>query len=811
MSISRWLSIGCVSLPFLLLLPASMARGGDLRSVPLRWCACLGSPAVANPAGAGEVNTVDVLWRRHERASDRTWIPGAGITFRSAMTQAVANSSGFPLIPDGGGPGVQGDVLDPNIDASEMNALVAKCVAKWDSLAAANGTTLPGPVALNINRFVNSSGQPVTLRGRGWMSFNTNGGDYCRMPSVLTSTHDQAVVVADNQTFPDPDELLLAHELGHMLGCDHGNGLDDNMNGVFEWSGCDPGEISGTATPLSVMSDPDRAKVVTSLQRTYTREVARATPGSNLDPPGVIITDVVGDQRSDPVGDVADPSVDMMYVDLSNNTALGATAFSFRLLGAIPEEARRQYAVFLDLDGNAATGGSPSTLGFPTAFEGAEIVGLVSISPIIIKFDPAQGRSVLPTVWRFNGTTFVTVSDPNILAFARSPFGEPPAPTHEDVTLQVPNSILGSLASRVRMQAISHQLDGAGETDRLPGTSPDAGLDYRPVAPQYPICNLVPPQVRKGQIATVEVSGLYRDFPLEVILGDALVARGQTDAAGSAQIPFRVPFNATEGPRLVTVGNDGTAVTADCLLEVLPGPALVALDVKPGSCPNPIQKHSQGVLPVAIPGGGGLDVTQIDVSSVRLEGVAPLSSPAPVLNDVASPFAFTQGTGNCLLCSTTRADGATDLVLHFDLQQIWAALQPGLDGECRQVTLTASLRDGTPIVAQDVVRLQDRGLKPHGEVAIAEVGTVAPNPLRSGQMAALSLRVPSGEPRPTAGLIAVSGRKLAALEAAAGDDGSWTITWNGRADDGSSVAPGLYFVRVHTQAQDFVRPIVVLP
>ena len=38
----------------------------------------------------------------------------------------------------------------------------------------------------------------------------------------------------------------------------------------------------------------------------------------------------------------------------------------------------------------------------------------------------------------------------------------------------------------------------------------------------------------------------------------------------------------------------------------------VALDIKPGSCPNRINTMSKGVLTVAILGTGDLDVTEID-------------------------------------------------------------------------------------------------------------------------------------------------------------------------------------------------------
>jgi len=53
----------------------------------------------------------------------------------------------------------------------------------------------------------------------------------------------------------------------------------------------------------------------------------------------------------------------------------------------------------------------------------------------------------------------------------------------------------------------------------------------------------------------------------------------------------------------------------------------VVFDIKPGSCPNAFNPVSKGVLPVAILGTPDLDVTEIDVSTLLLEGaIAPLRS-----------------------------------------------------------------------------------------------------------------------------------------------------------------------------------------
>ena len=64
-------------------------------------------------------------------------------------------------------------------------------------------------------------------------------------------------------------------------------------------------------------------------------------------------------------------------------------------------------------------------------------------------------------------------------------------------------------------------------------------------------------------------------------------------------------------------------------------PLKVAFDIKPGSCPNPLDTASRRVLPVAVLGTADFDVSLIEVDSPRLEGVVPIQSPC---EDVAAPF-----------------------------------------------------------------------------------------------------------------------------------------------------------------------------
>ena len=125
----------------------------------------------------------------------------------------------------------------------------------------------------------------------------------------------------------------------------------------------------------------------------------------------------------------------------------------------------------------------------------------------------------------------------------------------------------------------------------------------------------------------------------------------------------------------------------------------VDVDVKPTSCPNPLNVASRGVLPVAVVGSDVFDVSTIDVSTIELEGVPPLRSN---IEDVATPFEGPKE--DCFDdCTEDGGDGLLDLTLKFSRQDIVAALGDVEDGDCITLTLTGDLLDGTPIMGEDLV------------------------------------------------------------------------------------------------------------
>ena len=155
-----------------------------------------------------------------------------------------------------------------------------------------------------------------------------------------------------------------------------------------------------------------------------------------------------------------------------------------------------------------------------------------------------------------------------------------------------------------------------------------------------------------------------------------------------------------------------------------PAPTLrtleVPVDIKPASCPNPLNVKSKGVLPVAILGTADFDVTQIDPSTVQLAVFGPGSEPFdPIIPpdekkraDVATPYEPYIGKMNCVEgCNDLGPDGYMDVTLKFNMREVGAALSEVPHGECMIMAVTGSLFDGTSFIGEDVVLIINKGRK----------------------------------------------------------------------------------------------------
>jgi hypothetical protein len=142
------------------------------------------------------------------------------------------------------------------------------------------------------------------------------------------------------------------------------------------------------------------------------------------------------------------------------------------------------------------------------------------------------------------------------------------------------------------------------------------------------------------------------------------------------------------------VSYDPAPPTLDC------NSVSVALDIKPRSCPNPLNVKSRGVFPAAILGTEGFDVNLIDPTSIHLAGVGAIRSS---YEDVAAPVA----DGNECECTANGPDGYTDLNLKFRTEQIVEELVDAegnlIEDQVLSVTITGRLLDDTAIEGTDCV------------------------------------------------------------------------------------------------------------
>lgn len=106
-------------------------------------------------------------------------------------------------------------------------------------------------------------------------------------------------------------------------------------------------------------------------------------------------------------------------------------------------------------------------------------------------------------------------------------------------------------------------------------------------------------------------------------------------------------------------------------------PAIVMIDIKPGSCPNSINLKSKGVVPVAV-----LTTDDFDASTV---------DPVTVLFAGASPLRWTT--------EDVDGDGDMDLLFHFKTQEL------NLTETSTEATLTGTTLGGQPIMGTDTANI----------------------------------------------------------------------------------------------------------
>jgi hypothetical protein len=282
------LAVGCG------VLTAGCFDDPDAIRMPIRLCALEGSPEaegrepgeVDNSFGTGLFARVD--------AAAKIWRTEANIDFDPGVSMLVVADP----YPDG----FLGDI-DEYTHGFEPQEVAENCADAWRSY----DPQIKGLTVINARKFVNAGltfgvtpGVQSPLRWSG-----SRAEDFCASPrhlSVADVAHSNWTILWDEALLPSYEHpaQILAHEIGHMLMLAHGNGLDDNHDGLEPPDGegsrrfdadCDPlGLKEDDATPITTCEESNSlmARMTTScthlqpLQVELAREVAHKVPGVSV-------------------------------------------------------------------------------------------------------------------------------------------------------------------------------------------------------------------------------------------------------------------------------------------------------------------------------------------------------------------------------------------------------------------------------------------------------------------------------------------------------------------------------------------------
>lgn len=211
-----------------------------LYQIPVRMCVLEGSQLAGTKKAGDTIDGREIL-DLLESVNNDIWFPEAQIAFSSPIEM------GIPVVADPTPPpgrcGSIGDLSSAGFGGADGPFAENACANAW-------ATKYPGKVGIPIifaRNFCESGaalaaapGAPKGLQVQSPQAFSgERGDDLCGIPQRLT----RADIINDRRRpfviAIEPKNLMngnvrnaLAHELGHNLFLGHGNGLDDNGDGV---------------------------------------------------------------------------------------------------------------------------------------------------------------------------------------------------------------------------------------------------------------------------------------------------------------------------------------------------------------------------------------------------------------------------------------------------------------------------------------------------------------------------------------------------------------------------------------------------
>ena len=222
---------------------------------------------------------------------------------------------------------------------------------------------------------------------------------------------------------------------------------------------------------------------------------------------------------------------------------------------------------------------------------------------------------------------------------------------------------------------------------------------------------------------------------------------------------------------------------------------LAHVDLVPGTCPNVLPTDPNADVTVLVLGDMGFDPGQIVPTSVRLNGIPPVSFDA-MLQDVEGTTAGS--TTSVCECHDTGPDGHPDRAFHFRRGDLDPVLGPsGQAGIV--VNVTGTMQDGTRMLA--VACIPPQHALPY----------VAPNPARRSSGSGVFVEVPADGVRVTITVHDVRGRLIRKLVDSPMTGGPHRIAWDCRREDGSPAAGGIYFLKTVVGSTERSSRVVLVP
>jgi hypothetical protein len=221
-------------------------------------------------------------------------------------------------------------------------------------------------------------------------------------------------------------------------------------------------------------------------------------------------------------------------------------------------------------------------------------------------------------------------------------------------------------------------------------------------------------KVTNNGTSTVDVTSVYDDKIGELLdTSFMLLHEGESLKLEKAAFISETTTNTVTVTANDLAGHQFCEATDQVTVTVTEPTFDVAVDIKPGSCPNPLDLRKKGDLPAAILGTDDFDVTTIDPSTITIAingngvgGVYPLRW---AYEDVATPFEPYTGKTDCDYdCTKEKKDGYLDLTLKFNAQEIISLIPDEYKNhkQCIVLSVKGYLMNGTPFNGEDVVSIR---------------------------------------------------------------------------------------------------------